>query len=139
MKLDDALVFEQVNALNRMCLEAAQDIKLRFMPMQKYCGEGEVHVSGLGERVTISVRFPDQEFFSETEIQFRVEFLYEPSGSVTASWMRVYHSKIETLTIDHPTSEKLLAAFYSLVGQHAQRVFRAAATKDHWRLSQLLR
>ena len=139
MKLDDAAIFERLDALHAMCREAADDIKIKFMPMQKYLGRSKIYVTKSGDKVRISVDFPDNGIFSFTEIRFEVDFQLCHSEAVTVQWRRIWYDPLMKKTISRPTVEALLEAYYSLIELHVQKVFRAAATKDHLRISQLFR
>lgn len=139
MKLDDAPILKRLSKFHSMCLDAAEVIKRDFIPMQDYCGWGEVHVIHSGVKVLVSVEFPDQTILSDTEIKFGVEFTLTPPGHVIAVRQFQPHKRRAKDLIWQPSCEALLKAFDGLVASDAQRVFHALVTKDHLRLLQLLR
>ena len=139
MKLDDAPILERLDTLHTMCHQAADDIKIKFMPMQKYLGCGKIYVTKLGDKVRISVDFPDNDIFYSLAIRFDVDFQLSFPEAITVQWRRVVDDPYMKKTISRPTVETLLEAYYSLVELHVQKVFQAAVTKDHLQLVQLLR
>jgi len=138
MKLDDAPILERLSKFRRMCLDAAEVIKKEFIPMQDYCGWGDVHVIQSGAKVLISVEFPDQKVISNAEINFGVEFSLTPPGHVIAIRQFQPNKPRKKDLILQLSCEALLKAFFDLVESDAQRVFDALVTKDHLRIVRLL-
>lgn len=138
MKLDDAPILERLSKFQRMCLGAAEMIKRDFIPMQDYCGCGDVHVIQFGAKVRILVEFPDQKVTSNAEIRFGVEFTLTPPDHVIAVREFQPNKPRKKDLILQPSREALLKTFFDLVEPDAQQVFDAIVTKDHRRLVRLL-